>query len=161
MAKLEQLFKKDLVTNFGPEKMLPDLKFAEMEPGWDCGGGTYTITKEEVEKFGKLMGYTNIVEANVPVGMIYIFGLRICWDRKVFIDQAIRAGDRITFYKPAKIGDTITTKFSIADKKEVKKEKDGKVRINKFLFINMNATNQDGEKIADVRMSFLLPKTMQ
>ena len=161
MAKLEQLFKKDLVTNFGPEKMLPDLKFAEMEPGWDCGGGTYTITKEEVEKFGKLMGYTNIVEANVPVGMIYIFGLRICWDRKIFIDQAIRAGDRITFYKPAKVGDTITTKFSIADKKEVKKEKDGKVRINKFLFINMNATNQDGEKIADVRMSFLLPKTMQ
>jgi acyl dehydratase len=93
--------------------------------------------------------------------MIYIFGLRICWDRKVFIDQAVRAGDRITFYKPAKIGDTITTKLSIADKKEVQKEKDGKVRINKFLFINMNATNQDGEKITDVQMSFLLPKTMQ
>ena len=107
------------------------------------------------------MGDPNTGEVNVPVGMIYIFGLRICWDRKVFIDQAIRAGDRITFYKPAKVGDTITTKFSIADKKEVKKEKDGKVRINKFLYINMNATNQDGEKIADVQMSFLLPKTMQ
>ncbi len=161
MDKLEQLFKKDLVTNFGPEKMLPDLKFAEMESGWDCGGGTYTITKEEVDKFSKLMGDPNTGEVNVPVGMIYIFGLRICWDRKVFIDQAIRAGDKITFYKPAKVGDTITTKFSIADKKEVKKEKDGKVRINKFLYINMNATNQDGEKIADVQMSFLLPKTMQ
>jgi acyl dehydratase len=93
--------------------------------------------------------------------MLYIFGLRICWDRKVFIDQAVRAGDRITFHKPAKIGDTITTKLSVADKKEVQKEKDGKVRINKFLFINMNATNQDGDKIADVRMSFLLPRTMQ
>ena len=135
MTQLEELFKKDLVTNFGPDKMLPDLKFAEMEP--------------------------NTGEANVPVGMIYIFGLRICWDRKVFIDQAVRAGDRITFYKPAKIGDTITTKLSIADKKEVQKEKDGKVRINKFLFINMNAINQDGEKITDVQMSFLLPKTMQ
>jgi hypothetical protein len=43
----------------------------------------------------------------------------------------------------------------------VKKEKDGKVRINKFLYINMNATNQGGDKIADVQMSFLLPKTMQ
>ena len=107
------------------------------------------------------MGDPNTGEVNVPVGMIYIFALRICWDRKVFIDQAIRAGDRITFYKPAKIGDTITTRFSIADKKEVKKEKDGKVRINKFLYINMNATNQDGEKITDVQMGFLLPKTMQ
>ena len=64
MAQLEQLFKKDLVTNFGPEKMLPDLKFAEMEPGWDCGGGTYTITKEEVEKFAKLMGDPNTGEKN-------------------------------------------------------------------------------------------------
>ena len=161
MAKLEQLFKKDLVTSFGPEKMLPDLKFAEMEPGWDCGGGTYTITKEEVEKFSTLMGDPNTGEVNVPVGMLYIFGLRICWDRKVFIDQAVRAGDRIAFYQPAKVGDTITTRLSIADKKEVKKEKDGKVRINKFLSINMNATNQDGKKIADVQMSFLLPKTMQ
>ncbi len=161
MAQLEQIFKTDLVTNFGPDKMLPDLKFAEMEPGWDCGGGTYTITKEEVDKFARLMGDPNTGEANVPVGMFYIFGLRICWDRKVFIDQAVRAGDRITFYKSAKAGDTITTKLSIADKKEVKKEKDGKVRINKFLYINMNATHQDGEKIADVRMSFLLPKTMQ
>ena len=44
MTQLEELFKKDLVTNFGPDKMLPDLKFAEMEPGWGCGGGTYTIT---------------------------------------------------------------------------------------------------------------------
>jgi len=161
MTQLEELFKKDLVTNFGPDKMLPDLKFAEMEPGWDCGGGTYTITKEEVEKFAKLMGDSNTGEVNIPIGMIYIFGLRICWDRKVFIDQAVRAGDRITFFKPAKIGDTITTKLSIADKKEVQKEKDGKVRINKFLFINMNATNQDGDKITDVQMSFLLPRTMQ
>ena len=92
MTHLEELFKKDLVTNFGPDKMLPDLKFAEMEPGWDCGGGTYTITKEEVEKFAKLMGDSNTGEVNIPIGMIYIFGLRICWDRKVFIDQAVRAG---------------------------------------------------------------------
>ena len=118
-------------------------------------------TPEEVEKFAKLMGDSNTGEANVPVGMIYIFGLRICWDRKVFIDQAVRAGDRITFYKPAKTGDTITTKLSIADKKEVRKEKDGKVRINKFLYINMNATNQNNEKITDIQMSFLLPRTMQ
>ena len=161
MAKLAQLFKKDLVTNFGPEKMLPDLKFAEMEPGWDCGGGTYSVTKEEVEKFARLMGDPNTGQTNVPIGMIYIFGLRICWDRKVFIDQAVRAGDKITFYKPAKVGDTITTKLSIADKKEVKKEKEGKVSINKFLSINMNATNQNGENITDIQMSFLLPKTMQ
>jgi len=107
------------------------------------------------------MGDPNTGQTNVPIGMIYIFGLRICWDRKVFIDQAVRAGDKITFYKPAKVGDTITTKLSIADKKEVKKEKEGKVSINKFLSINMNATNQNGENITDIQMSFLLPKTMQ
>jgi acyl dehydratase len=141
--------------------MLPDLKFAEMEAGWDCGGGTYKITQEEVEKFAKLMGDPNTGAVNVPVGMIYVFGLRICWDRKVFIDQAVRAGDKITFYKPAKVGDTITTKLSIADKKEVTKEKEGKVKITKFLYINMETINQDGDKVTDIMMSFMLPRTMQ
>jgi len=158
---MEQRFNTSLVTSFGPSQMLPDLKFAEMTPGWDCGGGTYKITKEEVEKFSQLMGDSNKGDVNVPVGMIYIFGLRICWDRKVFIDGAVRAGDKIVFYKPAKIGDTITTKLSIADKKEVRKEKDGKVRINKFLYVDMKATNQNNEKIVDIQMSFLLPATMQ
>ena len=158
---MEQKFNTGLITNFGADKMLADLTFAEMTPGWDCGGGTYTITRDEVEKFARLMGDPNTGAANVPVGMIYIFGLRICWDRRVFIDQAVRAGDRITFYKPAKTGDTITTKLSIADKKEVTKEKDGKVRVSKFLYVNMNATNQNGDKITDIVMSFLLPKTMK
>ena len=158
---MEKKFNTSLVTNFGPAKMLPDLKFAEMEPGWDCGGGTYKIAREEVEKFSKLMGDSNKGDVTVPIGMIYVFGLRICWDRKVFIDGAIRAGDKLVFYKPAKIGDTITTKLSIADKKEVKKEKDGKVRINKFLYVDMNATNQNNEKIVAIQMSFLLPATMQ
>ncbi len=158
---IEQTFNTDLITNFGPDTMLPDLKFAEMESGWDCGGGTYTVTKEEVEKFAQLMGDANTGSENVPIGMIYIFGLRICWDRKVFIDQAVRAGDKITFFKPAKIGDTITTKLSIADKKEITKEKDGKVKVTKFLYINMETLNQDGAKITDIMMSFMLPKTMQ
>lgn len=158
---MEQKFNTSLVSGFGPDKMLPDLKFAEMEKGFDCGGGTYTITAEEVAKFAALMGDANKGDVTVPVGMIYIFGLRICWDRKVFLDGAIRAGDTIVFHKPAKIGDTITTKLSIADKKEVTKEKDGKVRINKFLYVDMNATNQAGDKIVDIQMSFLLPRTMQ
>jgi len=158
---MEKKFDTNLITNFGPDKMLPDLKFADMASGFDCGGGTYTVTKDEVEKFAKLMGDPNTGEQNVPVGMIYIFGLRICWDRKVFIDQAVRAGDKITFYKPAKVGDTITTKLSIADKKEVTKERDGKVKVTKFLYINMETLNQDGDKITDILMSFMLPKTMQ
>jgi acyl dehydratase len=107
------------------------------------------------------MGDSNKGDVSVPIGMIYIFGLRICWDRKVFLDGAVRAGDKIVFHKPAKIGDTITTRLSIADKKEVKKEKDGQVRISKFLSVDMNATNQAGDKIVDIQMSFLLPKTMQ
>lgn len=158
---MEQKFNTSLITNFGESKMLADLTFAEMTPGWDCGGGTYKITADEVAKFAKLMGDPNTGQENVPVGMIYIFGLRICWDRKVFIDQAVRAGDKITFFKPAKIGDTITTKLSIADKKEITKEKDGKVRVTKFLYVNMNSTNQNGEKITDIVMSFLLPRTMK
>lgn len=158
---MEKKFNTSLVSGFGPAKMLPDLKFAEMEAGFDCGGGTYKITAAEVAKFAALMGDSNKGDVTVPVGMIYIFGLRICWDRKVFLDGAVRAGDKILFHKPAKIGDTITTKLSIADKKEVKKEKDGQVRISKFLSVDMNATNQAGEKIVDIQMSFLLPKTMQ
>ncbi|MCP4715939.1 MAG: hypothetical protein GY868_12550, partial [Deltaproteobacteria bacterium] len=69
--------------------------------------------------------------------------------------------DKITFHNPAKIGDTITTKLSIADKKEVTKEKDGKVRVTKFLYVNMSSENQDGVKVTDIVMSFLLPRTMK
>lgn len=158
---IERKFNTSLITGFGPARMLADLTFAEMTPGFDCGGGTYKITKEEVEKFAKLMADANTGQVSVPVGMIYICGLRICWDRKVFIDQAVRAGDKIVFHKAAKIGDTITTRLSIADKKEVQKEKDGKIRITKFLYVNMNATNQNGEKITDIQMSFLLPPSMK
>jgi len=158
---MEQKFNTELITNFGPDTLLPDLTFAEMKSGWDCGGGTYKITKAEVEKFARLMGDPNTGAETVPVGMIYIYGLRICWDRKVFIDQAVRAGDTITFHNPAKIGDTITTRLSIADKKEVSKEKDGVVKVTKFLYVNMSAENQAGAKIVDIVMSFMLPKTMK
>lgn len=151
---MEQKFNTSLISGFGPQKLIADLTFEEMTPGFECGGGTYKVTAEEAEKFRKLMGDTNTYPARVvPVGMIYIFGLRICWDRKVFIDGAIRAGDKIVFYKPARVGDTITTTLSIADKKEV--TKDDKVR--RYLYIDMKATNQNGEKITDIQMSFLMP----
>ncbi len=143
-----------MLTTFGPAQLIAALSFEEMTAGYDCGGGTYKVTREEAEKFKTLVGDTNPYEPGVaPVGMIYIFGLRICWDRKVFMDGSIRAGDKITFYKALRIGDTITTRLSIAGKKEV--TKDDKVR--RYLYIDMNATNQHGEKITDIQMSFLVP----
>lgn len=150
---IEQKFNTDLLTGFGPDKLISQLSFEEMEPGFDCGGGTYKVTKQEVEKFAQLMGDPNTGDVTVPVGMIYIYGLRICWDRQVFLDGAIRAGDKITFFNPVKIGDTVTTKLSIADKKEVTKGD----KVRRYLYINMNATNQDGDKITDIVMSFLMP----
>lgn len=151
---MEQKFKTSLLTKFGPSKLMAELTFEELTEGFDCGGGTYKVTSEEAEKFKELMGETNPYEPGVvPVGMIYIFGLRICWDRKVFVDGSIRAGDKITFYKPAKVGDIITTQLSVAGKKEF--TKDDKVR--RYLYIDMNATNQNGEKITDIQMSFLMP----
>ncbi len=151
---MEQKFNTSLLTTFGPSRLIAALSFEEMTAGFDCGGGTYKVTREEAEKFKTLTGDTNRYEPGVvPVGMIYVFGLRICWDLKVFMDGSIRAGDKITFYKAPKIGDTITTRLSIAGKKEV--TKDDKVR--RYLYIDMNATNQHGEKITDIQMSFLMP----
>lgn len=151
---MEQKFNTSLLTVFGPDRLMAEVPFEELTPGFDCGGGTYKVIREEAEKFKMLMGDTNRYEPGVvPVGMIYVFGLRICWDRKVFMDGSIRAGDKITFYKAPRIGDIITTRLSIAGKKEV--TKDDKVR--RYLYIDMNATNQMGEKITDVQMSFLVP----
>jgi len=143
-----------LLTVFGPDRLMAEVPFEELTPGFDCGGGTYKVTSEESEKFSILMNDTNPYEAGVvPVGMMYIFGLRICWDRRVFIDGSIRAGDKISFHKPARIGDTITTRLSIAGKKEVTKND----KLRRYLYIDMNATNQNGEKITDIQMSFLMP----
>jgi hypothetical protein len=151
---MEQKFNTSLLTVFGPSRLMAEVPFEELTPGFDCGGGTYKVTREESEKFRKLMNDTNSYEPGVvPVGMMYIFGLRICWDRKVFIDGSIRAGDNITFHKPAKIGDTITTRLSVAGKKEVTKND----RVRRYLYIDMSATNQNGEKITDIQMSFLMP----
>jgi len=151
---MEQKFNTSLLTVFGPDRLMAEVPFEELTPGFDCGGGTYKVTREEAEKFRKLMGDTNPYQPGVvPVGMIYIFGLRICWDRRVFVDGSIRAGDKITFHKPARIGDIITTHLSIAGKKEVTKGD----KVRRYLDIDMNATNQNGEKITDIRMSFLMP----
>ena len=84
---IEQKFNTDLLTGFGPDKLISQLSFEEMESGFDCGGGTYKVTKEEVAKFAQLMGDPNTGDVTVPVGMIYIYGLRICWDRQVFLDD--------------------------------------------------------------------------
>lgn len=151
---MEQKFNTSLLTVFGPDRLMAEVPFEELTPGFDCGGGTYKVTSEESEKFRKLMNDTNPYKAGVvPVGMMYIFGLRICWDRKVFIDGSIRAGDKITFHKPARIGDTITTRLSVAGKNEVTKND----RVRRYLYIDMSATNQNGEKITDIQMSFLMP----
>ena len=132
---MEQKFNTSLLTVFGPDRLMAEVPFEELTPGFDCGSGTYKVTSEESEKFRKLMNDTNPYEAGVvPVGMMYIFGLRICWDRKVFIDGSIRAGDKITFHKPARIGDTITTRLSIAGKKEVTKND----KLRRYLYIDMN-----------------------
>jgi acyl dehydratase len=166
MARLQQIFKKELVTGFGPEKLLSDLSYDQMQIGFDCGGGTYKITKEEVEKFAKLMGDTNpyckdesAAKASpyqgliAPTGMIYIYGLRICWDRKVFIDKAVRMGDYIEFYKPARPGDVITLKMQVVDKKLTSSGR-------KLLYIGMDHENQKGEKIVFIRMGFMVPDSL-
>lgn len=166
MARLQQMFKKELVTTFGPEKLLSDLKYDEMTIGFDCGGGTYKVTREEIEKFAKLMGDNNPYALDekaaasspyqgliVPTGMIYIFGLRICWDRKVFIDKAVRMGDYIEFYKPARPGDVITVRMKVVDKKVTSSGR-------RLLYIGMDHENQKGEKIVYIRMGFMVPDSL-
>jgi len=166
MARLQQIFKKELVTGFGPERLLSDLKYDEMQIGFDCGGGTYKVNKEEIEKFTNLMGDSNpcAIDQNAavnspfkgliaPTGMIYIYGLRICWDRKVFIDQAVRMGDYIEFFQPARPGDIVTVKMKVVDKKLTSSGR-------RLLYIGMDHENQKGEKIVFIRMGFMVPDSL-
>jgi len=157
------MFKEELVTTFGPDKLLNSLTYDEMQPGFDCGGGTYKVTQEEINKFIELMEDPNpyckdeqkAKESTfggliAPTGMIYIYGLRICWERKIFIDKAVRAGDYIEFFKPARPGDTIKVTLKVADKKVTSKGR-------KFLYIDMDHTNQNNERIVFIRMGFMMP----
>lgn len=163
MAGIEQLFNTDLITTFGPDKLINTLTYDEIEPGFDCGGGTYKVTQEEIERFIKLMNDKNpyctdesIASASpfkgliAPTGMLYIYGLRIFWDRKIGLDRAARAGDYIEFYKPVRPGDIITVKFKVADKKVSSKGR-------RFLYIDIDHENQHGERVVYIRMGFMLP----
>ena len=137
-----------------------NLTFDQIEVGQFLGRKTHTVTKEEIARSAKLLGYKNPVYSDeeyaknsefggivAPPGMIFIYQLLAAVDP--FQPGTIRAGDDNAFYALARPGDVITMNVSISDK-FTRKER-------KFVKALVEGTNQNDEKVFKVEVTFIVP----
>lgn len=142
------------------------MDFDKIEVGKFLGEKTYTVTKEDIARFAKLLGYTDPLYFDeayakktefggiiAPPGMIFIYQLIATVDMvaafEYFPPGSIRMGDDNEFFNPARPGDTLTLKVTISDK-FIKKER-------KFLKARVDATNQKKEKVCTVEFACIVP----
>ena len=115
----------------GSQKMTKNLseRFDEVKVGDFLGEGTYTVTKEEIARFAKLLGYEDPVYFDegvarkteyggiiTPPGMLFIYGLKLGWELKQYPPGSIRMGDDNEFFSPARPGDILKTMITVSDK---------------------------------------------
>lgn len=137
-------------------------RFDEVKVGDFLGEGTYRVTKVEIARFAKLLGYEDPVYFDedyasqteyggiiTPPGMIFIYGLKLGWELKQYPPGSIRMGDDNEFFLPARPGDELTTRITVSDK-FIKKER-------KFLKAKLETVNKKKEKVCTVDFTCIIP----
>ncbi len=136
--------------------------FAQIEVGKLWGEAPYPVTKEEIARFAKLLGYddpiyfdeeyakkTEYGDIIAPPGMIFIFQLIATRKLKLFPPGTIRMGDDNEFFNPVRAGDVLKLRVTLSDK-FVKKER-------KFVKARVDAVNQKDEKVCTVEYACIIP----
>lgn len=129
---------------------MKELAFAEMNVG-DSASLSKTVTESDISSFAGLTMDFNPVHVNAEYAKESIFGERIAHGMLSagFISavlgtqlpgpNSIYLGQELKFLAPVKIGDTVTAKATIVEKREDKR----------ILKLETVVLNQKGEKVVD------------
>lgn len=139
---------------------LNNFTYDEIEIG-QSASYTRTLTERDVVLFAAVSGDVNPVHLDADFAKDTMFGERIghgMWTGAIvsaalalvlpgpgciYLSQSLR------FRRPVKLGDTVTVKLSVADKKDEKK----------VLVIDCDCVNQNGESVAKGTAEILAPAT--
>lgn len=130
--------------------MNPDFCYETAKLGQVLCSGVCDVTAGDVERFRRLLGYEAAADSGLaPSSMGLTFGLRLGWEHSIFPPGVVRMGDDDVFGVPARVGDRLTTTFSIVEKFEKKGRR--------FLRYEMRTINQDGALVCAISFVGLLP----
>ena len=130
--------------------MNPDFCYETAKLGQVLCSGVCEVTADEVQRFRSMLGYPSTGDIRLaPSSMGLTYGLRLGWEHSIFPPGVVRMGDDDVFGVPARVGDRLTTTFSIVEKFEKK----GRC----FLRYEMRTINQDGELVCSISFVGLMP----
>ena len=130
--------------------MNPDFCYETAKLGQVLCSGVCDVTAGDVERFCRLLGYEAAADSGLaPSSMGLTYGLRLGWEHSIFPPGVVRMGDDDVFGVPARVGDRLTTTFSIVEKFEKKGRR--------FLRYEMRTINQDGALVCAISFVGLLP----
>ena len=130
--------------------MNPDFCYETAKLGQVLCSGVCGVTAGDVERFRRLLGYEAAADSGLaPSSMGLTYGLRLGWEHSIFPPGVVRMGDDDVFGVPARVGDRLTTTFSIVEKFEKKGRR--------FLRYEMRTINQDGALVCAISFVGLLP----
>jgi acyl dehydratase len=128
----------------------PDFCYETAKLGQVLCSGVCDVTAGDVERFRRLLGYEAAADSGLaPSSMGLTYGLRLGWEHSIFPPGVVRMGDDDVFGVPARVGDRLTTTFSIVEKFEKKGRR--------FLRYEMRTINQDGALVCAISFVGLLP----
>jgi hypothetical protein len=128
----------------------PDFCYETAKLGQVLCSGVCAVTADEVQRFRSLLGYPSTGDIRLaPSSMGLTYGLRLGWEHAIFPPGVVRMGDDDVFGVPARVGDRLTTTFSIVEKFEKKGRR--------FLRYEMRTLNQDGELVCAISFVGLMP----
>ena len=130
--------------------MNPDFCYETAKLGQVLCSGVCDVTTGDVERFRRLLGYEAAADSGLaPSSMGLTYGLRLGWEHSIFPPGVVRMGDDDVFGVPARVGDRLTTTFSIVEKFEKKGRR--------FLRYEMRTINQDGALVCAISFVGVLP----
>lgn len=130
--------------------MNPDFCYETAKLGQVLCSGVCDVTAGDVERFRRLLGYEAAADSGLaPSSMGLTYGLRLGWEHSIFPPGVVRMGDDDVFGVPARVGDRLTTTFSIVEKFEKKDRR--------FLRYEMRTINQLGALVCAISFVGLMP----
>ncbi len=142
-----------------------ELKYDHDVIGVEVEVGSLTITREQVDRYCDAVGETNPLytddaaagegpfgEIIAPTGLLQTMNLAQGLDAKVeFGNTGFHAGQRMEFFDPIRVGDTVTARAQV---KEVY-EKTGRSGSMVFVVTRVSYGNQRGEPVMAMEHSFV------